>query len=551
MDKLSINDMQVNKLLNSADKIFFYCVKRCNSKSDAEDLSQDILLDILININKGIKINNFDYYIWKICKNHYSKYINSKVTSRNNFVDNVDIDEAADNINILEDIIKSEEISSLNRVIKTLSSDYSEILYSYYIEDRTLAYISNELNLPLGTVKRRLFDIRNKLKEYLKMERLNGKKAFVPKKFSTVKSGGGSINPHGCTKSLINKNLLFHSYDNPCTLEDYALELGIAKPYIEEIVNELVQATLLTKSNNKYITNFPIISKELITKLNKVIKDESNNYTNVLVIFCKKYFSKFKEIVNNDHFDDNELMWVFMFIINRFAETYFVTKNDEISDYVGRHKDSGGSWDFHMVEDYDKEIVYFISENWFGNNNYGIKGISHPSSCWTTNDELFNTISYSKSLNGSGTEDIFRLDYIEYVIKNPNMKYSEVDKSNLYKIDFLVKNNYLYIENDEIKFNFVLFSKEQYNTLNNLFKYHEELNGAKEEKNNLINKLKEVIINYLPNYLSIDADYLADSQFCGSIREYVIRSFFHNGLIKPVNKEGRFNFNMYAWIVIE
>ena len=70
------------------------------------------------------------------------------------------------------------------------------------------------------------------------MERLNGRKAFVPKNFTTSMSGGGKYNPHQFTKSLINKNILFHSYDNPCTLEDYSLELGISIPYIEEIVNE-------------------------------------------------------------------------------------------------------------------------------------------------------------------------------------------------------------------------------------------------------------------------------------------------------------------------
>lgn len=54
----NVNDKEllIEKLLEEADKVFFYCVKRCNSRNDAEDLSQDILLDILININKGIKI---------------------------------------------------------------------------------------------------------------------------------------------------------------------------------------------------------------------------------------------------------------------------------------------------------------------------------------------------------------------------------------------------------------------------------------------------------------------------------------------------------------
>ena len=77
-------DLLIEQLLEQMDKVFFYCVKRCNSRADAEDLSQDILLDIIVNINKGIKIENFDYYIWQICKNHYSKYVTKKVKEREN-----------------------------------------------------------------------------------------------------------------------------------------------------------------------------------------------------------------------------------------------------------------------------------------------------------------------------------------------------------------------------------------------------------------------------------------------------------------------------------
>ena len=67
MNKI-MNDKEklIEQLIAQMDKVFFYCVKRCNSRTDAEDLSQDILLDIMININKGINIENFDYYIWQI-----------------------------------------------------------------------------------------------------------------------------------------------------------------------------------------------------------------------------------------------------------------------------------------------------------------------------------------------------------------------------------------------------------------------------------------------------------------------------------------------------
>lgn len=46
-----MNDMNKNelkeKVVDYAIKVFFYCVKRCNSRMDAEDLSQTILLEII------------------------------------------------------------------------------------------------------------------------------------------------------------------------------------------------------------------------------------------------------------------------------------------------------------------------------------------------------------------------------------------------------------------------------------------------------------------------------------------------------------------------
>ena len=544
----TMNDKEklIEQLITQMDKVFLFCVKRCNSRIDAEDLSQDILLDIMININKGIKIENFDYYIWQICKNHYSKYIARKVKDRENVMFLEEIDEPGNESSSLDKLIDSEKISMINAAIKLLSKDYSEILYSYYIDDRSLSFIAEKLNLPLGTVKYRLFTIRNKLKEYLKMERLNGKKAFVPKNFTTSMSGGGKYNPHQFTKSLINKNILFHSYDNPCTLEDYSLELGISIPYIEEIVNELVEVTLLTKEGNKYITNFPIITKEQDMLFANIVKKRANDYANKLADFAVNYFKEFKEIVNNDHFTDNELMWVFMFYINRIAEQYTIDgKGMKIALY--RHKDGGGSWNFDMEEVYEKEKDYPISENWFGNPQLGIQGICHPTCWYYSDEEIMNTICYNNCINGTGDIDKLELDYIEYIIKNPNMKYSQIDENQKYKVDFLIDNNYVYVENDELKFNMVIFSNSQYHKLNSLFTYHKDINEVKKERDRIIEELEQRVKEMLPTYLIDDSYFLASGYFYISIRECVVRTFAEKGLIKPNNTGKRFNFNAYAW----
>lgn len=72
----------------------------------------------------------------------------------------------------------------------------------------------------------------------------------------------GTVTPHQLAGSLINKNILFHSYDNPCSLEDYSLELGISLPYIEDAVESLYNGTLLKKTEDeRFITNFVILPK--------------------------------------------------------------------------------------------------------------------------------------------------------------------------------------------------------------------------------------------------------------------------------------------------
>ena len=104
-------EKQIEQLIAQMDKVFFYCVKRCNSRIDAEDLSQDILLDIMININKGIKIENFDYYIWQICKNHYSKYVARKVKDRENVMSIEVIDEPGNDFSLLDKFMLLLELS--------------------------------------------------------------------------------------------------------------------------------------------------------------------------------------------------------------------------------------------------------------------------------------------------------------------------------------------------------------------------------------------------------------------------------------------------------
>lgn len=535
----------IEQLLEQMDKVFFYCVKRCNSRSDAEDLSQDILLDIMTNINRGIKIESFDHYMWQICKNHYSKYVAKKVKDRENIMFVEEIDEPGNEKNSLDKLISSEKLSMINSAIKLLSKDYSEILYSYYVEDRTLSFIAEKQNLPLGTVKRRLFDIRNKLKEYLKMERLNGKKAFVPKEYETHRNGGASLNPEEYVSGLIEQNLLLHSYGNPCSLEDYAIEMGISLPYIENIVNRLEYATLLKKDENgKYLTNFIMVDKNTDMKVLQIIKNSSKDYTKLIIEYCKKHFEEWKKLVDNPLLDDNKLMWSYLFNMNRKIEYLDCTKEETLKNVrkYGHIFEYGG-WDFNMSEVYDsEENNYRISECIAGNGVIGVQGLFYPGEddVENINSEALKCIRWSNSANWDADFELFG-----YLLKNKDIKYSDCVYTLKSSVDRMVKENYLKVEDDIIKFNFVLLSFEN-GKLNKNDEYSIELNPIKLKRKEIVKEIKDIFASIIPEYLHKDLDYIANSYFVSIMKQYVVMAFENEDLIKPVN-EKRFVYNMFCW----
>ena len=207
-------------------------------------------------------------------------------------------------------MLDNEKIRRINQAVKLLSKDYAEILYAYYVEDKTLKFIAEELNIPLGTAKWKLAEVRKKLKEYLDMEKLNGKKAYVPKNFQTVQSFCGKLNfnPSEYINTLLVKNLLYHSYGNECSIEDYSIELGIARPYIEEYVNGLENVDFLIKlENGKYLTNVAFIDKKERREILDYGRNNISIFYNAVIKYAKENFEYYKSLLDDASAKDEHL----------------------------------------------------------------------------------------------------------------------------------------------------------------------------------------------------------------------------------------------------
>lgn len=111
-----------------------------------------------------------------------------------------------------------------------------------------------------------------------------------------------------------------HAYDNPCSLEDFALELGVSMPYIEDIVNDLKEIEFLKEiSKGKYVSILPLITRKFLNSLTENYIMNSKSYLEELHRFCKNHFKEYKEIVSCE-IDDKLLMWSLMFYVNQVCE---------------------------------------------------------------------------------------------------------------------------------------------------------------------------------------------------------------------------------------
>ena len=95
------------------------------------------------------------------------------------------------------------------------------------------------------------------------MARTFGKRSYHAEEVSFAASGNQPSGlPWSAVKRKLPKNILLEAHNNPLTAEELSIALGTAMPYMEEEIGMLVNATLLKKTGDRYVTNFLIESAE-------------------------------------------------------------------------------------------------------------------------------------------------------------------------------------------------------------------------------------------------------------------------------------------------
>ncbi len=161
MNKKELVTILDNKML---DKLFGFCYSRTNNHYEAEDLSSDIILEILKQSKIDGEIGSPESYIWRIARNVYAKYSEKRRIEREHSYEGNPEDVLANVPDEEYDENEEDKLKKIFRSISFLASSYRDIMISFYFEGKSTAQIANEYKIKETTVRQRLFSARNTIR---------------------------------------------------------------------------------------------------------------------------------------------------------------------------------------------------------------------------------------------------------------------------------------------------------------------------------------------------------------------------------------------------
>ena len=167
METVNIDDFK-NRLLGLQDNLLNFAYMLTSNREEAKDLLQDTTLKALDNCDKYIDNVNFKGLVFTILRNIFIN--NYRRIVRNQTV--VDQTEDLYHLNLPQESgfdtpEGSFTVKEITKAINGFADEY-KIPFSMHVAGYKYHEIANKMNLPLGTVKSRIFFARQRLQEMLK-----------------------------------------------------------------------------------------------------------------------------------------------------------------------------------------------------------------------------------------------------------------------------------------------------------------------------------------------------------------------------------------------
>ena len=144
-----------------------FLLKASGNEELTQDITQDVFLRVIEKIDDyDLKKNvSFGTYIITIAKNRLIDY--RRKEKKEIVIEDYEI---PDNMNIIESLIKQNDLERLKKELEKLPKEQKNAIYLKYFEELTLKEIAEREQVKEKTIKSRIFEAKRKLKNNLKEE---------------------------------------------------------------------------------------------------------------------------------------------------------------------------------------------------------------------------------------------------------------------------------------------------------------------------------------------------------------------------------------------
>jgi RNA polymerase sigma factor (sigma-70 family) len=164
------------------EPVYFMLLRMVNNnKDDAEDLTIEAFGKAFKNLEQYSTNFAFSTWLFKIASNNAIDFLRRNkehkgLLSLNKSIDNDGGEELSaivkgTGLDPEESVIRKQNIEKIRAIIEKLKPNYREIVELFYIEELSNEEIAKRVNLPLSTVKTRLFRARDLLLTIVKRQK--------------------------------------------------------------------------------------------------------------------------------------------------------------------------------------------------------------------------------------------------------------------------------------------------------------------------------------------------------------------------------------------
>ncbi|MEM7163724.1 MAG: sigma-70 family RNA polymerase sigma factor [Bacteroidota bacterium] len=158
------------------DSIYFMLLKMVNNKDDADDLTIEAFGKAFNRLHQYTPNYAFSTWLFKIASNNCIDFIRKKkkrlMSIDNDFEndngDKIKIDIEADTLDPMQSVIRDQKFEHMREIVQKLKPRYRQLIELRYFKEFSYEEISDELQIPLGTVKAQLFRAREFLQNMMK-----------------------------------------------------------------------------------------------------------------------------------------------------------------------------------------------------------------------------------------------------------------------------------------------------------------------------------------------------------------------------------------------